>query len=230
MALDVQRCASWKAGTIHKKWPLLTHRVKLGVDRVWSQARTMPTINYVAKVSNNGGELHRSYDIPVELTEQELAALAAGGQGAGDVLRKMLYIIQPQIISTEQWLCRMCGQRASKMVNTPGFYPHPRTGGPPVVVDMMPLQICSDPACSQQAQRETQRLTRSVHTAMEEESPGFNLRAGQAYECAHCKKAQSRDAGKMDYCSKCKAVRYCSRACQAADWKAGHKYACVAAT
>ena len=49
----------------------------------------MPTINYVAKVSNNGDALHRSYDIPVELTEQELAALAAGGQGAGDVLRKM---------------------------------------------------------------------------------------------------------------------------------------------
>lgn len=190
----------------------------------------MPTINYVAKVSNNGDGLHRSYDIPVELTKQELAALAAGGQGAGDVLRKMLRIIQPQIISTEQWLCRMCGQRASTMVNTPGFYPHPATGGPPVVVDMMPLQICSDPACNQQAQRETQRLMRGVNTAMEEESPGFNLRAGQAYECAHCKKVQSRDAGKMEYCSKCKAVRYCSRACQAADWKVGHKRVCVAAT
>ena len=29
----------------------------------------------------------------------------------------------------------------------------PATDGPPVVVDMMPLQVCSDPACSQQAQR-----------------------------------------------------------------------------
>ena len=188
----------------------------------------MPTINYVAKMSNNGDDLHRSFDIPVELTDRELAALAAGGQGAGDVLRKMLHITQPQILSTEQWLCRMCGQRASKMVNTPGFYPHPATGGPPVVVDMMPLQICSDPACSLQAQRETQRLTRSVHAAMEEESPGFNMRGGQAYVCVHCKKVQSRDVGKMSVCSKCKVTRYCSRACQVAHWKAGHKHACAA--
>jgi hypothetical protein len=190
----------------------------------------MPTINYVAKVSNNDGELHRSYEIPVELTEQELAALAAGGQGQSEVLRKMVHIAQPQIISTEQWLCTMCGQRATRMVNTPALYPHPPTGGPPVVADMTPLQICNDPACNQQAQREVQRIVRSVHKAKERESPGFNLRAAQANECAHCKKVQSRDAGKMNCCGKCKAARYCSRACQVADWKAGHKFACVAAT
>ena len=188
----------------------------------------MPTINYIADVTNNGGGLHRSFDIPVELTEQELAALPAGGQGAADVLRKIVHITQPQILSTEQWLCGMCGQRASKMVNTPGFHSHPNHGGPPVVVDMMPLQICNEPACSQQAQRETQRIMRSVNAAMEEESPGFNMRKGQAYECVHCKKVQSCDAGKMSVCSKCKATRYCSRACQVAHWKAGHKHACVA--
>ena len=53
----------------------------------------------------------------------------------------------------------------------------------------------------------------------------------EAYEsqikevCACCYKPLSTDKPKC--CVECKAVYYCSRECQAADWKAGHKKDCV---
>jgi len=43
--------------------------------------------------------------------------------------------------------------------------------------------------------------------------------------CACCYKALSTDKPKC--CVECRAVCYCSRECQAADWKAGHKKDCV---
>jgi len=43
--------------------------------------------------------------------------------------------------------------------------------------------------------------------------------------CACCYKPLSTDKSKC--CVECKAVYYCSRECQATDWKAGHKKDCV---
>mmetsp|Transcript_6844 Transcript_6844/g.13358 ORF Transcript_6844/g.13358 Transcript_6844/m.13358 type:complete len:438 (-) Transcript_6844:1230-2543(-) len=43
--------------------------------------------------------------------------------------------------------------------------------------------------------------------------------------CAYCYKSLSTDKPKC--CTECKAAYYCSRECQAADWKAGHKKDCV---
>lgn len=43
-------------------------------------------------------------------------------------------------------------------------------------------------------------------------------------KCTHCKK--SGDKCKLKKCGVCKAVQYCGRECQLADWKAGHKEEC----
>jgi hypothetical protein len=50
------------------------------------------------------------------------------------------------------------------------------------------------------------------------------------YTCDHCGKAQSqgRGAAKLKACSGCKTVLYCSKECQKADWKGGHKAVCNA--
>jgi hypothetical protein len=39
-------------------------------------------------------------------------------------------------------------------------------------------------------------------------------------------RTSSSDSDKLSVCGGCRAVRYCSRACQAADWRAGHRALC----
>jgi hypothetical protein len=53
------------------------------------------------------------------------------------------------------------------------------------------------------------------------------VRKVESAECANCgKKAVSiLDGGDFKQCSRCKGVKYCSKECQAGDWKA-HKRVC----
>ena len=45
--------------------------------------------------------------------------------------------------------------------------------------------------------------------------------------CAHCS-TQASIGNSLMTCARCKSAFYCSRSCQAAHWKAGHKKICVA--
>ena len=53
----------------------------------------------------------------------------------------------------------------------------------------------------------------------------------QDRSCAHCDKAESDDFAadrtKLKACAKCRTVMYCSKFCQIADRKAGHKSLCI---
>ncbi|KAK0475667.1 hypothetical protein EDD18DRAFT_193658 [Armillaria luteobubalina] len=42
-----------------------------------------------------------------------------------------------------------------------------------------------------------------------------------------CSTCQGLSERKLPYCSRCKSFQYCSRSCQRAHWKAGHKEKCV---
>jgi hypothetical protein len=44
--------------------------------------------------------------------------------------------------------------------------------------------------------------------------------------CSNCESWESVDSARFARCGKCKDKFYCSRDCQAADWKAGHKKYC----
>lgn len=55
----------------------------------------------------------------------------------------------------------------------------------------------------------------------EEDRAGWN-----ALSCAQCRE-EEKERGQWKRCSDCKAVSYCSRSCQLADWKA-HKAFCRA--
>ena len=44
--------------------------------------------------------------------------------------------------------------------------------------------------------------------------------------CEHCCKMWTNPDKNMPYCAKCKKVYYCSKECQVADWKNGHKVLC----
>ena len=43
---------------------------------------------------------------------------------------------------------------------------------------------------------------------------------------AGCPRKLKADGTPLDYCGGCKRCFYCSKACQSADWKAGHKAEC----
>jgi hypothetical protein len=43
--------------------------------------------------------------------------------------------------------------------------------------------------------------------------------------CGHCKKPETMNGAKLMKCQRCKAIYYCSKECQVADWK-GHKRMC----
>ena len=45
--------------------------------------------------------------------------------------------------------------------------------------------------------------------------------------CDHCS-TQASKSNPLMTCARCKSAFYCSRSCQAAHWKAGHKKICVA--
>lgn len=47
-----------------------------------------------------------------------------------------------------------------------------------------------------------------------------------SYECGNCGQPEKK-AGDFNVCGRCFKVRYCSRACQTAHWKGGHKMFCL---
>jgi len=49
----------------------------------------------------------------------------------------------------------------------------------------------------------------------------------EAKECANCLAPEGQHGVAFKVCIRCKAIRYCGRACQTAHWKACHKQLCV---
>lgn len=46
------------------------------------------------------------------------------------------------------------------------------------------------------------------------------------FECGNCGEPETKKDG-MNVCARCRRVRYCTRSCQAAHWKTGHKKFCI---
>jgi MYND finger len=76
----------------------------------------------------------------------------------------------------------------------------------------------------------TQTLGRAVSRAATEEVTTASLAktnaVAQLHTCAFCG-SEGRD---LSLCAGCKKVRYCSKACQKASWKGGHKNDCSVST
>ena len=78
-------------------------------------------------------------------------------------------------------------------------------------------------AAELQARREVTRLE-AIESMTEQKKGGGAKKDGSKATCAHC--GESGAGKKLKACSACKAVNYCSPACQKAAWKAGHKAEC----
>ena len=90
------------------------------------------------------------------------------------------------------WWCNMCGaQPATRMCNTPSWNPAPKSGGPPSIIDMIPLLLCKDPACNQKASRETKIITKEWHSEMRAAGEATS-RKTEVEMCDNCGKVQAR--------------------------------------
>ena len=49
----------------------------------------------------------------------------------------------------------------------------------------------------------------------------------EAAECAFCGAREGHQGAALSKCTRCKATSYCSKPCQLAHWRAGHKVQCV---
>lgn len=130
-----------------------------------------------------------------------------------------------KLLSMHQIKCRECGHRAA------GF----ATGMKYVFIDVEKgsLQYSRDiliPICNVGKEHDAcglackQRLYRFLETkAGKENAPARNQ---WNINCHYCKKKE-HDAGVLfAHCQQCKVMHYCSKACQEADWEAGHKHIC----
>lgn len=72
----------------------------------------------------------------------------------------------------------------------------------------------------------SQTLGRAVSRAATEEVMTASFQktnaVAQMHTCAFC----GSEGGDLSLCAGCKKVRYCSRSCQKAGWKGGHKDTC----
>jgi hypothetical protein len=85
----------------------------------------------------------------------------------------------------------------------------------PVVFDDVTIPTCGNDICCAKARRLILSLAESKKTKI-------------SFICGYCGKPES-EPKEMSKCGKCKAVHYCNRECQAADWPI-HKKCCRDAT
>mmetsp|Transcript_29182 Transcript_29182/g.64333 ORF Transcript_29182/g.64333 Transcript_29182/m.64333 type:complete len:186 (-) Transcript_29182:236-793(-) len=177
----------------------------------------MPVFNYIAKVSDRTGR-SRDFTIPVSVTDQETTALRNRNvSGSKMALTRAAAEAQTTILSSEQWQCVVCTGKATRMVNTPAFHPVPRNGGDPVIADYTPFPICFNPSCNAEATRQAGLITSNTPRPMAD---------AEVKSCGNCGATEMASAGTIKRCSGCEATWYCSRECQMAHWKKGHKYLC----
>jgi TPR repeat protein len=53
-----------------------------------------------------------------------------------------------------------------------------------------------------------------------------SMQAFWSSSCSHCKATTGKDSAKLMCCVRCKSIWFCSKECQVANWKEGHKFDC----
>jgi len=125
---------------------------------------------------------------------------------------------QSDWMKLRSWVCDTCGETARRlMFNGQSSVSLESAIDAPLTGYIIP--VCGDKKCSLlqrqmidkslKAVRKTRNITKAVY-------------------CEHCRKHEPSDGPLFSKCSRCKTVFYCSKSCQKADWRAGHKNACQA--
>lgn len=111
--------------------------------------------------------------------------------------------------------CFFCDRAAKRISHTPVLEGDESC----LLIKDLPIMTCDELAC----RRKSQNLNEQISKEMSKR--GDLVAASRTmYHCSQCTKAGTSE--EMFKCSRCKACLYCSKACQTAHWRAGHKKEC----
>jgi hypothetical protein len=181
-------------------------------------------IQWQAHVQDSTGQ-QRDLKYVMEVEPRMVAILAAQGPDTKDVLMAITGLARKQVLNCGvKWKCRFCPQKATTSVNTPASYPNEN---PPLVADYAFMLLCGKPRCESEAYRFTQEAISATSQHMKEET-GVDLMDSRILLCKQCGKGGRGDANniKLQQCSRCRTVWYCSKECQQSNWR-DHKSKCL---
>ena len=163
-------------------------------------------------------DLGATIDIPLSRAEME-------GMKDGSMIAKvMTKKIEPAIfdyMARTSHTCVICNSnRANRM--TCNLAPYPNSPEGPVVYAFNPYPVCFSSLCNAESTRRAHEDRRELSSLAPDQ-----LGVAESEMCDYCKKVQNvNESGRLQRCSRCKAKLYCSKDCQTADWRAGHKLLC----
>jgi hypothetical protein len=131
-----------------------------------------------------------------------------------------------ELLVAYPWKCSYCMRPATTLVHSPMSQLH-QEHDPQIVSMSTPICFEGTPCW--------QRIVRCIHGISNDLSAMFSSmdcyvdsympERTSLKRCGYCAKADVIDGDTLKKCSTCKAVRYCSRECQAVDWP-NHKKVC----
>jgi len=171
--------------------------------------------------NENGNNLTYSHNIPSSL----IGVGAKFAQDDAEYIDRAQRLIhaaweerEPACRAVSNPRCGMCGSPTTKLVQTPVSYLHAKENPS---VSIFVHAVCDDGKC----EIKTRQQTRGRIAQHAEENPPKSASAGRAsvefMACKVCRKTE----GTMR-CARCKAIAYCGREHQKADWKM-HKQECL---
>lgn len=199
--------------------PLIKQSLKK-LPTVHSHYQTMPAVKYRSRVQDRTGRC-REIELSVMLSADEYEALSFQESDSHSIaMDKVRGQGKQAILSAGPWLCVECCRRPAVDVHQLSMIGFFQDGSKGIKDFTMPH--CGSTSCVEAIVPSMQASL--VQKARRQEgifknATSFNVTG----DCEFCKK-YSTD---LSTCSRCKAVFYCSRACQKTHWKTGgHKQEC----
>ena len=120
-------------------------------------------VKFVCDAEDRTGQ-KQGFEFECEIHPEELRKGLTSPDRQRDLLCTVVNFCKPRILDTKPWMCMACDLQACEMINTPRL--HASTSElMPVITDMLPLFICSRPACQAEARRFSERVIKT-HRAM----------------------------------------------------------------
>ena len=168
-------------------------------------------VKFVSNPQDRSGQ-KCSFEFEFEIHPDELRKGLAEPARQRDLMCSVINCCKPMILDAKPWMCMACDLQACEMMSTPRLDTL-TPGLMPVITDLLPLFICTKPACEAEARRFTERVLKDTSRDARFSSC-TDLRKEQAYTCSFCWAIQPRVLKKLLQCGQCRAEWYCDRVCQ----------------
>lgn len=177
------------------------------------------TILYETVVAIDDSDGYRFFETEVFVSLQEMLALLSDDkQASRAVMSKVIGSAHAKILQIRLENCSVCAIcPAARILGVTAKVEAPSGHEPYAkIYDYLSIPICAEPTCVRHAARRCKREQKEIVNRIQAAA----LRVG----CHCCGKAETADGPQLMWCGQCKAVCYCSRSCQKAEWPSHKKF------